>query len=465
MSRRSKEELRGAQVRSITRLYEMEGQQAVVPMGGGKTASALTAIKELIDDGHIRCALTMAPKRVCQLVWAQGREHDQWEHLKDMKIQLVTGTPAQRKLKLLTPGFDIYVVGKDNTQWLVEILATLPDDHPLLDLLNIDEISTFKSPRGKRYKALKTQAARFGTVWGLTGTPRPNGYEDQYPLLKIVSRDAIWPGSFDKWRMTRFMPDNMFDLKSTTWSIRPDWEERTKRDISRWSFTVAQEDLPELPPVQHVYHWVDLPPKVLAYYKDMERKLLVKDDEAGINVLAQTAAVSSGKLAQIAQGFMYAEDGSTIELHHEKDETFLELVDGLNGQTSLVEYEFREDLRRLREMVPGLPYFGNGTTDRQAEQYEADWNKGKIQLMGMHPASAGHGLNLQFGGSQLIVYGMTWSAELFDQLVKRFHRPGQTFDCFVHFIFARNTVDEMKYDRVHNKISAQEAFRNYLERI
>ena len=463
MSRRTKDQLRAAQVRSITRLYETEGQQAVVPMGGGKTASAQTAIRELIDDGHIECALVMAPKRVCQLVWAQGREHDEWEHLAGLKIQLVSGPPATRLKKLLMPGFDIYVVGKDNTQWLVEQLKKLPLDHPLFGLLCIDEISTFKSPRGKRFKALRDIIDRFGTVWGLTGTPRPNGYEDQYPLLKLLSKNKIWPGTFDKWRMTRFMPDNMFDLKSTKWTIRPDWEERTKRDIARWSFTVDEKDLPELDPIQPVYHWVDLPPKVMEYYRDMERQLLVKDGD--INVLAQTQAVASGKLAQIAQGFMYAEDGSTIELHHEKDELLADLIEGLNGQSSLIAYEFREDLRRLRELVPGLPWFGNGTTDRQAIQYEADWNAGRIQLLGLHPASAGHGLNLQFGGSQCIMYGMTWSAELFDQLLKRFHRPGQRFQCFVHYIFARGTVDEMKYDRVHNKISEQEAFRRYLERI
>lgn len=462
---RRKQDLRAYQVRAVARLYEYEGQQAVMGMGAGKTACAQTAIVELIADKQIRCALVLAPKRVCQLVWAQGRENAEWEHLVGMKIQLVSGTPKQRLEKLLTPGFDVYVVGKDNTQWLLDVMAKLPTGHPLWDLLCIDEISTFKSPRGKRFKALRGLISRFGTVWGLTGTPRPNGYEDQYALLKLISKDSIWPGTFDTWRMTRFMPDQIFDIKAAKWGIRPDWEERTKRDIGRWSFTVADEDMPELPPVQPVYHWVDLPPKVLQYYKDMERKLLVRDDAAGINVLAQTAAVSSGKLAQIAQGFMYDEDGGTVELHHEKDDLLADLLEGLNGQSSLIAYEFREDLRRLRELVPGLPWFGNGTTDRQAIQNEADWNARKIQLLALHPASAGHGLNLQFGGAQCIMYGMTWSAELFDQLVKRFHRPGQKFDCFVHYIFARNTVDEIKFDRVHNKITEQEAFRRYLERV
>lgn len=462
-SLRRREQLRAAQDRTVTRLYEFEGQQAVVPMGGGKTASAMTAILDMIADKVITCALTIAPKRVCQLVWT--REHLEWEHLQHMRIQLCSGTPAQRLDKLMAPGFDIYVVSKDNVQWLVSVLEKLPPWHPLFDVLNIDEISTFKSPRGKRYKALKSIVERFRTVWGLTGTPRPNGYEEQYPLLKLISRGKIWaqPRTFDAWRMERFIPDNPMKLDIAKWSIRPEWEERMKRDIGRWSFTVAQEDLPELPPMQPVYHWVELPKKVLQYYKDMERHLLVKTDDW--SVLAQTAAVSSGKLAQIANGFMYDEHGETIELHHEKDDMLAELVEGLNGQSSLIAYGFREDLRRIRELIPGVPWFGGGTTDAQALRNEADWNAQRTQFLALHPASAGHGLNLQFGGSQCIMYDMPWSAELFDQLLKRFHRPGQQFQCFVHYIFARGTVDEIKHDRVHNKISAQEAFRNYLKRI
>lgn len=458
---RSKDQLRDAQNRSTTRLYEMDGQQAVVPMGGGKTASAMTAIREMIDDKVITCALVLAPKRVCQLVWM--REHLEWEHLKDLKILHVVGTPAKRKQLLLTPGYDIYVVGKDNTQWLCSVLERLPPWHPLWDVLCIDELSAFKSVRGKRFKSLKALVSRFHTVWGLTGTPRPNGYADQYPLLKLVSKDRIWGKNFDKWRMERFVPDNPFRLDIAKWTIRPEWEERTKRDIAKWSFTVAQEDLPELPPTQPVYHWIDLPPKVMKMYKEMERHLLTEAE--GTSVLAQTQAVSSGKLAQIVQGFIYAEDGTVLDVHHEKEEVLVELLDGLADQSALIEYEFREDLARLQKIIPDFRWFGGGCSDNQALANERDWNARQLQFLGMHPASAGHGLNLQFGGSQLIVYGMTWSAELFDQLVKRFHRPGQKFDCFVHYIFARGTVDEIKYDRVHNKISEQEAFRNYLERI
>ena len=460
---RQETDLRAAQDRSISRLYEMDGQQAAVPMGGGKTASAMTAIKELIAANEVKCALVLAPKKVCQLVWGPEREQAEWAHLKDMKIQLVTGTPAARKKKLLEPGFDIYVVGKDNTQWLCSELRKLPPWHWLWGVLCIDEISTFKSPRGKRYKALKTVVERFSIVWGLTGTPRPNGYEDQYPLLKLISRMKIWPGSFDRWRMERFIPDNPMKLDISKWTMRPEWEERTKRDIYRWSFTVAQEDLPELPPIQPIYHWVELPKKVLQQYKDMEQHLLVKT--ADWSVLAQSQGVASGKLSQIANGFMYDETGGVIDLHHEKDDMLRDMIEAANGDSALIEYEFKEDLRRMKEIVPDLPWFGSGTTDAQTFQFEKDWNAGKSQFLALHPASAGHGLNLQFGGSRLFVYGMTWSAELFDQLLKRFHRPGQKFQCYVHYIFARDTVDVVKFNRVHHKMNAQEAFRCYLERI
>lgn len=464
MKRRTKDQLRGAQQRGVTALYESAGKQAVVPMGGGKTATAMTAIAELIEDGHIRCALVMAPKNVCRFVWGPGREHDEWEHLKDLKIQLVVGTPAQRLKKLFEPGFDIYVVGKDLTAWLCDILDKLPKGHHLLDLLCIDELSTFKNPRGVRSKRMRKLAPKIGTIWGLTGSPRPNGYEDQFALMQIITRGKFYNSTFDKWLMQRFTPDQIYDIKSAKWDVRPEWEERIKRDIARYSFTVAEEDLPELDPIQNVIHWVELPAEAMRVYKTMERELIYQgmDQEA---ILAANAAVASGKLAQIVQGFIYDEERNPVHIHDAKTEKLAELIEACNGQSALISYEFREDLKRMQDLIPGLRYFGGGVSDTVTQQNEKLWNSRSIQFLGLHPASAGHGLNLQFGGSQCILYGMPWSAELYDQMLKRFHRPGQRFQCFAHHIFARDTVDEMKYERVVNKLSAQEAFRKYLDAI
>jgi hypothetical protein len=457
-----KSDMRAAQQRVTTALYESDSLLAVVPMGGGKTCSSMTAIEELIADKVKQCALVLAPKRVCQLVWM--KEHKEWEHLQHLKIVHVKGTPTERQRILLEEDADIYVVGIDNTQWLCSVLAKLPKNHKLYNILCIDEISRYKNPRGKRVKELDRLIDFFETVWGLTGTPRPNGYIDLYRPVKIVSRKQMWRKAFDKWRMQRFEPENPFDLKSTTWKIRPEWEARTIRDASKYMVTIRDEDMPELPPFQPVYHWVDLPPSVMKQYRSMERDLVVGNLEKG-NVLAANQAVASGKLSQIAQGFIYHENGETEWLHSEKHDQFLDLVEGAADEPVLFSYEYRADLDAIKNMFPGLPYFGSGVTDKQAEAHERDWNKREIPLLGLHPKSAGHGLNLQKGGSQMILLGLPWSAEEYDQMLKRFWRPGQTRKCFGHYIFARGTVDEIKYERVHLKIDEQTAFRNYLKRL
>lgn len=462
---RAEAEMRDAQQRVATHLYEHDAVQAILGMGAGKTCAGMTAAKELIEDGHVRCAVVLAPKRVAQLVWT--KEHKQWEHLQHLRVSLVTGTPAQRRRKLLEVEADIYSVGIDNLQWLVELLETLPADHKLRDLLIVDESSRFKNPRGKRAKALlKTQmAAPFRTVWELTGTPRPNGYEDQWMPLSILTRGKLWGKSFDRWRQQRFMP---LDYNEFDWSIRPEWRERTIADISTVTITIPDSEMPDLPPLVPVFHWVELPSAVRAIYKEMERHYVAEHFEDGV-VVAANAAVSSGKLCQVAQGFMYDQvPGGEREirwLHDEKSDELAELVDSMNGNPVMIAYEFEEDLDRLKRMYPGLPWLGKGTKDKQAEKNEADWNARRLPQLALHPASAGHGLNLQYGGNQFIWYGLTWSAELYDQTIKRFHRPGQTERCFVHHILARDTLDEVKYDRVVNKMSEQDAFRQYIKKV
>lgn len=456
---RTKADLRAAQQRTATYLYENDAVQAVLPMGAGKTAAALTAITEMIDDGVIRCALGLAPKRVAQLVWP--KEPKLWEHLQHLKVSVVAGTPQQRHAALFDVDADIYMVGVDNAQWLVEVLEKLPEHHKLFDLLLIDELSRFKNPRGERAKALRKIIKRWNTRWGLTGTPRPNGWEDQFMPMTLLTQMAIWGKSFDKWRDERFMQT---DYHGHQFALRPEWRDRTIADISRYSITISEEDMPDLPPLTPVFHWVTLPPAARKAYQDMEHKLFARYDRNPA-ILAANKAVATGKLAQIANGFMYDEAGAVQHVHTEKADQLVELFEELDGDPGLVAYEFFEDLTVIKELYPGIPHLGRGTTDKQAEQYEREWNERRIEKLALHPASAGHGLNLQYGGAQLIWYGLTWSAELYDQTLKRFHRPGQNRRCFAHHILARDTVDEIKYDRVIMKMSEQEAFRKYLRKV
>lgn len=461
-----KEDMHGYQNRTATKLYESDAVQAVIPMGGGKTVSAGTAIRELIDDGHIRAAIINAPKRVARLVWPA--EFAKWDHLKDTVVSLVLGTEPER-LKALHAHAEVYITSRDNVKWLVAELKKLPDGHPLLDLICIDELSRFKSPRSKlANKHLGLIMKRFKIRWGLTGTPRPNDYVDQFRPLQLLTDNGLFrPRAFDHWRPKHFIKVDSAGNPSDygfQWKIRQESEHKIIKLISSVSFTIDPAEMPELPELTTTVHWVDLPPSVMKVYREMERDLLTKVGERAF--MAASAGVASGKLDQIIQGFLYKETGSHEAewLHNVKADVLDDLIEDLAGDPALVVYGFREELRGLLDTYK-MPYLGAGTSDADAARYERDWNQSKLPLLGMHPASAGHGLNLQHGGTQMLVLNMPWSAELFDQMVKRFHRQGQVRRCFLHLILARNTIDEVKFDRVVGKMSDQEAFTKYLKRI
>lgn len=458
--RRPASVMRAAQQRVATHLYEHDEVQAVLKMGGGKTAATMTAIAELLADGEIRCAVILAPKKVCQLVWP--REHLEWEHLAHLNVVWVSGGPAQRAKKLSEPA-DIYVIGIDNTKWLADQVVNLPVKHRLFDLICIDELSRFKNPRGKRGKALQKVIGKWRIRWGLTGTPRPNGYEDQYRPQQLLTNERLWDRRYDRWQERYFMP---LDYNGYRWTIRPEWRDKIIEDINTTTITIANVDLglPPMPPPQ--VHWVSLPPDVQRVYKDMERKFVAEHFQDGV-VMAATAAVASGKLCQIIQGFMYDTVAGQREvrwLHDEKIELMEELAEQIGGPVAIA-YEFQEDLQRLRDLYPDMLWFGKGCSDAQALVAEERWNRKDLMELGLHPASAGHGLNLQFGGDDLIVYGMTWSAENYDQMLKRFDRPGRVEPFQQHLILAENTLDEVKYMRVIDKMNEQDAFSRYIRKV
>ncbi len=468
---RPKSALRPYQNRLATKFFEHDGHIAVLPMGGGKTISALTAIQELLDEKVIRHALVLAPKRVATLVWPE--EIQSWAHTAGLNYAVLTGGPDKRAAALAAaPYRDLTICGIDNVQWLIEQIKDLPADHPIFDRLVIDEISRMRNPTSKRGKAIKQIMARFRGIWGLTGTPRPNGFEDLFNPYTIVSKAEIWGPSFYKWRERYFYTT---DWNGYDWSVLPGADARLLADASHWSTTLADADMPELPELTVVEHKVKLPAEARRVYRQMERDLFsdIPVDPARWTpdvVIAVNAAVGSGKLAQIAQGFLYDTDGdgerSAVQLHEVKLDWLTEIVDNLAGEPALIVYEFQEDLARLRETFGhDLPNIGAGTSDHAAAQHVRAWNEGRIPLMALHPASAGHGLNLQAGGRQMLWLGLTWSAELWEQTIKRLHRPGQGHHCFVHICIAEATVDEVKRARVVDKVTAAEAFRRYLKTI
>ncbi|MFA7602517.1 MAG: DEAD/DEAH box helicase [Novosphingobium sp.] len=460
--------MHGYQDRAVTHFYESDAVQAIMPMGSGKTVSAATAIRELIDDGVIRAAIINAPKRVANMVWPT--EFRNWEHLAGTKVSCVLGTPEQRAAALAEDA-EVYVTSRDNIKWLVEELKKLPPDHKLFDLLCIDELSRFKSPRSKlANKHLMAVRKHFRIMWGLTGTPRPNGYEDQFRPLQMLSNNGLFrPRTFDQWRQKRFMKvdaDGKPSEYGHQWVVRPEHEALIIRQIASMSFTIDPAEMPELPELTVVPHWFDMPPEALARYKKMERDLLGHVN--GQTYLAPSAGVASGKLEQMVQGFVYGEGGNAeVEwLHTVKFDALVDMVEDLSDSPAMIVYGFVEELRALREQYQGLAYMGAGVSDKAAEWHEEDWNADRLPLLALHPASAGHGLNLQYGsGNQMLMLNMPWSAELYDQTIRRMHRQGQKRRTFLHLLLMRDTLDEVKFDRVVGKMTDQEAFNKYIRKV
>ena len=456
---RPKSDLRVYQQRVVSYLYERDEAFAILKIGAGKTASTLTAIDEMINDQVIRHGLILAPKRVATLTWPD--EIGKWQHLAGMEYAVLDGTPARRAGLLATAADrDLTIVGIDNAQWLCDELARLPDGHPIFDLLVIDETSRLKDPKSKRANALSKIAGRFRIRWGLTGTPRPNSAMDLFTPAKVITNGRLWGKSFYQWQRRNFYPT---DFKGYTWLPLPGAEDRIHADMASISITLGEGDMPDLPPLSILVDEVTLPDAARAAYRDMERKLLARLDSR--DIVAMSAAVATGKLAQMANGFVYGEGGNADAeaLHTAKADWLDDLVASLDGEPLLLIYEYREDLAMIRRLFGHVPYLGAGVSDADARQRVDDWNAGKLPLFALHPAAAGHGINLQHGGSRMAWISPCWSAELWDQTIGRLHRPGQAAaHVMVHVCNATNTVDDLKRSRVISKLSAQAAFENYL---
>jgi hypothetical protein len=423
---------------------------AVLRPGYGKTVTALTAIEELIRDKVIRHALVIAPKRVARVVWPD--EIELWSHTKGLRYAVLDGSPEQRADALLgARSRSITVVGLDVAQWLCEQLGKYKDDHPLFDLLVIDEISRLRNPKSKRAAALAKQAGRFKMIWGLTGTLRPNSAQDLFMPARVVTRNKLWGRSFYKWQKTHFYPT---DYQQYNWAPLPGHEDQLNAEIAPYIATVAEGELIQPEPTI-VFDKVELPREARVRYDEMESKLMTGD------VIAASAGVATGKLAQMANGFVYGNDEVAQDVHTAKREWLEEVIEDAAGPTLLV-YEFIEDLRVMQDLLPFLPYLGQGVGDAVAKRNIELWNKGELPFMALHPASGGHGLNLQHGGSDMAWMSPTWSPEYWEQTIARINRSGQTKQVMVRVCVARNTVDELKLDRVYHKMSAQEAFEAYL---
>lgn len=467
---RDREDLRDVQTRIVRELIDSAGVMLVLGMGGGKTVCALTAIADLMEAGFIRGAIVIAPKRVALSTWP--KEVKQWSHLQRLTVGVLSG-PQKRRAQILRKPFDVYTCAIDNLPWLLEELKVLPN-HPAHDVLVIDELSRFKNPRGGRAKALNRNSSRFGAIWGLTGTPRPNSDEELWMPIQIISKGQAWGMTFDPWRRHYF---DQLDFQGFKWAPKPERLPAMYSVVNDWSVRVPREEVVDVPYVSGPDHDVVVPlsdearADANSMWDDLVIELGLPEDADPADedvwdddrVVALSRAVASGKISQIMQGFLYREGETAKQYDNAKLEVLREYVEDLEGEPVIVCFWYAEDLVQLRSILPDVPVLGSGGSDKASDALIDLWNAGKIPVLALHPASAGHGLNLQFGGARMIWYSVPWSPELYAQTVKRLARPGQTRPVFVHHILADHWYEQLRMRRVWDKVAAQASFIDDME--
>lgn len=394
----------------------------------------------MYDYFDVSRVLVIAPKRVAEDTWS--REHKKWDHLKDLRVSVVTGTPAQRK-KALAADADVYVIGRDNVVWLTEILPDWP-----FDMVVIDELSSFKSNRAKRFKHLRRVLPRSRRVVGLTGTPSPNSLMDLWAELYLLDRGERLGKTIGCYREEYFRPGKTDGHVVYSWELRKGAREKIETLISDICVSMSAEDYLQLPERIDIEVPVTLSAKERALYDQMERdQVLPVDDEH--SVVALNAAAVMNKLLQMANGAVYDDEGNVIRIHEAKLEALEEIVDTA-GEPVLVFYSYKHDKTAIESRISGV-------REIIGPQDIADWNGGKIPVLLAHPASVGYGLNLQDGGHVIVWYGLTWSLEQYQQANARLYRQGQQKPVIVHHLIAEDTVDEQVMQALKHKDTSQSA--------
>ncbi len=415
----------------------------LLDMGLGKTSVTLTAVTDLLHDSfEVSKVLVIAPKRVAEDTWS--RETEKWEHTRYLKVSKVLGT-QQKRIEALNAAADIYVINRENVEWLVDYYKT---NWPF-DMLVIDELSSFKSSKAKRFRALRKVRPFIKRIVGLTGTPAPNSLIDLWPQLYLLDSGKRLGKTITGYRERYFQPDQRNGNIVYSWRLKPESEKAIHEKISDICISMQAKDWLDLPKRMDNVIKVALPEKTRMKYKQLERDLLLPFIEGG-DVVADTAAVLSNKLLQLANGAVYDENGDIQEIHNEKIEALEGVMEAANGKPVLVFYSYKHDLKRIQDR------FKEAKILDTAEDIK-DWNEGKIPMLLAHPASAGHGLNLQDGGNIIVWFGLTWSLELYQQANARLDRQGQKQSVIVHHLVAEGTIDEDVIKALEGKAVGQDA--------
>lgn len=436
----------------INRLISEKALGLFLDMGLGKTVITLTVINDLRYNRFVvRKCLVIAPKKVAEDTWM--REAEKWDHLKLLRVIPVLGTQPKRIKALNKPG-DVYVLSRDNVQWLVDYYR---NDWPF-DMVVIDELSSFKNPNAKRFRKLKLVRPHIDRIVGLTGTPAPNGFIDLWAQIYLLDQGERLGTTITGYREAYFEPDKRNSERVFSYRTVAGAEDIINSKIRDICISLSAKDYLKLPDRIDNTIYVQLDKKAIDRYYELEEKMLVQVDENTID--ATTAAVLSNKLLQMANGAVYDDDKNVIEMHNAKLEALSELVEAAQGKHMLIFYNFQHDLDRIKRLFTRSKL---RVVELRAPTSITEWNSGQIDILLAHPASAAYGLNLQAGGNIIVWFGLNWALELYQQANARLHRQGQKEAVIIHHLVASGTRDEQVLAALQNKAATQDALLESLK--
>lgn len=424
-------------------------------MGLGKTVTTLTAIQRLIENLEISKVLVVAPLRVAQSVWVQ--EIEKWQHLNGLRAVRVLGSEKQR-VKALNSDADIYVVNRENVQWLV---AHYSGRKIPFDMVVLDELSSFKNHKSARWKAMRNIRPRLSRVVGLTGTPAPNGLIDIWGQVYLLDQGEALGKYITHYRSTFFVSGRTNGQIVFDYKLQKDGEQRIYDAIKDFCISMKSEDYLQLPAVTYHDINVTLSGKLLEKYREFEKeKVLALPEDPDGNISAVNAAALSNKLLQFASGAVYDDDKNVTHLHDTKLDALVELVEEANGKPVLLFYQFKHEIPRISKALKD--YGVEVMTDDSCIER---WNRGEIPVLLAHPASTAYGLNMQKGGNIIIWYGLNWALELYQQANARLNRQGQTKPVHIYHLLVEGTMDAWVAKALANKVDTQESLMNAIKAV
>lgn len=438
----SKDNLHNYQNRAATFMCDKSAAYLAQDCGLGKTPTTLTTINNLLSEDKARKVLVLGPPRVALHVWSD--EVGKWDHIKQLRVLPVFGTPASRR-KLLQQDAEVYTLSYDLLHWLVDLYKSRWP----FDVVVCDEASMLKSYKSRRFKSLRKVRPYIKRIYMLSGTPAADSLMSLWPQYYLLDKGERLGRTFTGFRDRFYSSDYM----GWNWTLRPGAEEQIHKAVSDISISMTAEDYLDLPEMITNEVFIYLPPKVMTQYRELEKEFLITL-EKGADILAPNSAALTNKLRQVSNGAVYDEEHNWTELHDEKLHALEEII-GESGSV-LVFYEYKFDQERIKKKFPhAIDVRDNGAIEK--------WNLGEARLLMGHFASMSHGLNLQDGGHTAVFFNLPWSGELYQQAVARLHRQGQQHSVIIHHLLALDTVEARVSKVLQEKRSIQDALLEALK--